>query len=451
MPAGENNQVPWWYQLVGPAIGDPGGDLAGLAESERAVERGKLGEHLRSVAERYLPDSGISPGVIADVLMRYDPEHPLHASIVGELDEAMGAAAQGHARGISPSERKALGGSERVPDYLLGPGDQIAYGVLRDTNLVNAALGRRPVTDPVSLIEGGKTYEEGEAKQPLFGSAGAHPLNAAIQDYERGIASPERHSSLTGSHFPQHRLLSQDATPNSLDRAGDTIAGQTLSTFSQWSDASRAAGRRDDDNYGTTLAAADRWRRNIASELSKQSDYEWAKTATGRASPLVPDGLSPAKRDGYIAGVSSLKEKAGPGPTITEHAASQGKTYSPLAAWGMDFAHEFVDPVTPATIAVAGPVGFARAFAKPGATITGALLKGSTSAMGAEAMSEAAEPMNYAAAAFTFPWSAGTKMLTPPSIDSLPGGMVGREGYQKREASRDETLSRIQRARAEVR
>ena len=441
------DQTPWWYEIVGPALGDPGGVLAQRAEAERRSERMRAYDHLKGIAETYLADSGLSPGAVAQTLQTYDPDHPAHQAIVAALDEAMVAAAQGHQRGISPSEREAMGGNSVMPDYLLGDGDQKVYEVLRASNLVNAALGRNPVADPRDLVAG-KAFNEAEVEAPLFGAAGAHPMNTAVQNYERAEANPTKHSSIMGSPYPQHQLTTAAATKDSLARSGDTITGQALSEFSAWSDASRRASRRaDGGSEGTTIAALQRWLKNFPTELSKSHAHEWGKTATNRASPLVPDSYSDGTKMGAEdreAYIDMVKEgvRTSQAPTIQEHGASQGKAYSPAVAWAMDMGHEFVDPITPGTIGVAGPLGFARHLAK-GGSVLGGLTAGAGKAMAAEAASEAMEPLNYAVAGMTFPYAEGFGAFKAPSQP-----VANKEEYSQKQAENDRSIEGIRQARS---
>lgn len=458
----------WWQRVLAPEA-----DENALRMTKERLERMKARGYLAEVAGKYLGDSGISPGVVAATLQNFDPENPVHAGIAEELEGALVAAAQGHARGISPSERKALGGNEVMPDYLLGPGDQKVYEVLRDSNLINAVLGRKPVQDPRDLVAG-KTYATDESGAPIPAYGGKdyqythqnpHPhatftrrrpthINQAVRDYEAAKADPTRHSNFWDSPYPQHRLLTPDATEGSLDRSGDTIAGQTLSEFSAWSDASRRASRRiDGGREGGFLDAAERWVKNIGPELGKSHQHEWAKTATGRASPIVPDRWSDGTpmdatdRETYIDMVKDSALKSKP-PTIQQHGAAQGKTYSPAAAWGFDFLHEFMDPITPATAAIAAPLGAARHIAK-GGSLLGALTVGAGTAAGAEVVAEGMEPLNYAIGAATFPWAAGRNAFTAPSLESL--GEMGKPGYREQykqnQAASDRSIESIRQAR----
>jgi len=443
--------IPWWYELLAPAFGDPGGVVGGLAESERRVERMRAYDHYKELAGKYLPDQ--NPAHVAHALDTFDPENPEHRAIQASLDAAMGSAAQGHVRGISPSERKALGGNEVMPDYLLGPGDQKVYGVLRDSNLVNAAMGRTPVQDPRMLATQGKTFS-GAKPAWSFGGSSAHPMNKAVQDFEAAAADPTRHSSFTRSYYPQHQLLTHDATTGSFARGGDTITGQTMGTFAGFSDGSRGASRRDDDNYGTPVDALDRWMKNLGGQIGDQLQVQWADQATNRASPLVPDSFSDGKplgaesRQDYIDSVMDLGSRSKP-PSIEEHAASQGKTVSPAWGWLQDFGHEFVDPVTPGMAAVSGPLAFGRTLAKGGGPLRG-LLNGATAATYGEAVSEAAEPINWGMGLMSFPYDKGMAAFAAPKLEEMPGdlGQPGyRDKYKAEQNQRDQRIRRIREAR----
>jgi hypothetical protein len=420
--------------------------------AQQRSERMRAYDHLRGIAETYLADSGISPAAVAQTLQTYDPEHPTHQAIVAALDEAMAAAAQGHQRGISPSEREALGGNDVMPDYLLGPGDQKVYGVLRDSNLVNAVLGRRVVKDPRDLVAG-SVYAKGPDGAPLMEVRNPVKVNEAIQDYETAAANPTKHSSFLDSPYLQHQLTTGGATEGSFARSGDTLAGQAVSSMSAWADGSRRASRRVDGGpEGTTIAALQRWVRNIRPELSKSHDHEWGKTASNRASPLVPDSYSDGTKMGAEdreAYIDMVKDGvlASPVPTVDEHAAAQGKAYSPAGGWLLDLLHEGFDPISIGTAALGG-VGTAAKGILKGGSLLGGLVRGTAAAGAGATVSEAAEPMNWGIAAMTFPWGMGASAFRTPPQPSAEDAKKARAAYTARQKAGDKALGGLGEARS---
>jgi len=424
-------------QYAALATGPGGADaqvIQQVAESERRSVRMRGYDHYKALAQKYLPD--LSPSAVAAALQNHDPDHPIHATILAELDDAMLAAAQGHTRGISPSERQELGGNSVMPDYLLGPGDQRVYEVLRDSNLINAAVGRAPVRDPRDLVAG-KIFAADDDGNPLPPEGIHADLARAVLNYEQAAATPEKHSGFTSSPYPQHDMF--NGTDGAFSRSGDGIIGQAVGTFEAFEQGSRAAARRTGGPEGNALAAASRWATNLAPEIGKQMQHSWASGNVNRASPMVPDAYAdgtpyePEDRQAFIDTLGEAAHRT-EAPTIQEHAASQGTTYSPAVAWAFDMPHMFVDPVTPALLATGGALGAARHLGK-GGRLLGALTAGAATGTGAAVAEEAAEPINYAVAAATFPFAEGAAAFKKPALSEMGGGL-GEPGYREKYAAR---------------
>jgi hypothetical protein len=407
---------------------------AGTSDQDYLVAaKSRMVPHLAAVIGRRLPPrEDLDPEAIAKELIHGSEDNEYRKAIIGWLDKEIPAAAQReHSRGISLSERKALGGSETLPDYLMGHGDQKAYDALNDSNLLNAALGRQPVPSVTHLARGMNHAVDADGNAAPVQHAPGGGWFGASEEWTRGDAmnrsldqhlqarlDPTRHSNVAGSAFPQHSLAGPGGTVGNLATSmGDTYLGQALGTFTGWSDGSRRAARRTDGNWAT----------NLPGEIGKGLDHEWAKQNVGRASPQVPDGLSPDERRDYIDLTKDSVERSKP-PTITEYGAAHGKTYSPLFSWAADSMHELVDP----TVAVTVPMGGVGALAKT--AMTGAakgvgrgvlrnLITAPVKSMAGEVAGEVASPINWATLAPSFPISAGSGMFTAPSLGSLPDGM----------------------------
>jgi hypothetical protein len=108
----------------------------------------------------------------------------------------------------------------------------------------------------------------------------------------------------------------------------------------------------------------------------------------------------------------------------------------------MDMGHEFVDPFTTATIGVAGPLGAATHIAK-GGSILGGLTLGAGKGAAAGALSEAAEPLNYAVAGMTYPYAEGFGAFKAPSQPA-----ANKEEYSQKQAESDRSIEGIRQARS---
>jgi hypothetical protein len=407
----------------------------GSMQRKRSAAEGRAGEYLARIAQKYLP--GQDANVVAEILLQ-ESDHPSRQAVVELLDEAIVKAAQGHAPGISPDEREALGGSSWLPDYLLGPGDQKVYESLRDSNMLNAALGRQHVATARDLVgtpdSPGRNYAASEDGSPLPGRGGdpfnppAHladgqertrALEEAMSYHDWGSEDPTRHSSMWTSFYPQHATAT--SLQNAVSNNGDTAVGQTLSELTAWSDASRRATRKaepdliaapDAVGYGIAPGLANagkyvvnnvyKFAKNFGSELPKAKDHEWGSAAVGRASPLVPNVSGPTRQD-FIDNVQHAVANSRP-PTVQEYGAATGKSYSPIFSWFQDSMHELVDPITPVSAATGGALAVTKGGLKAGGR--GALKSLVTEVpkiAGREGAQEGASPLNWALLSAKFP------------------------------------------------
>jgi hypothetical protein len=412
----------------------------------------QLRPYLLEVVGRHLPSADAD--ATADALLNYDPDNPEHVAIVNQLDEAIPAAAANHAPGISPSERAALEDETGSSLYALGPGDRQVYAALRDSNLLNAVVGRKPA-DPTLFRNGlnyavdgeynpvSESYAEGPNQGVMHRFAPGSPqakqarehnrrwlLDNAVKYYERGGEDPTAHSSISGAHYPQHALHVENAS-----RLGDTALGSAFSYFGTlWGDASRRAQRTDEpdllaDNQhsdagefsmipgaASVANAIYKGGKNLLSSLSDSSEHEWAKLDHNRASPPVPDGMTAEQRQAFIQQRADAIDKSKP-PTIQQYGASKGIAYSPAGAWMQDITHDFLDPFTmlSGTAIVKG---------------SGGVLKNLGSAAVKEAGDELSSPMNYAAA-LTAPFNEGAAAFAVPEKGTIPA--TAKEDYSRQQ------------------
>ena len=431
----------------------------------------RMRPHLSEMVKRYVQD--IDGDAAADILSQ--PNHPEHEKLYGQLEDAMSEAASGHAPGLPQSEQGDW--------YKLGKGDQQVYSRLRDHNLMAAAAGRQPLAHPSELQdlpeERGKPIEYAPGPQG-WGAAPSHGpsiitsgagitrndldrnraghLMEAADRYEHSGNDPEHHSSVAGTYYPQHAILGHQTGANPAALWGDTVIGNTLSSFNTWTDGSARASRRDEKPLlsggpdvpfmpsAATRAAANavsqgyKWGKNILSGLNDSFSYETAKTEANRGSPTVPDGLTDYERGAFIRGRDDDLSLSAV-PDVKDYGHSQGVTYSPAQAWLYDMGHEFFDPFT--TVSLGG--GVLHGLLKSGLK---SLPKAAGAAAVREAYEEGSSPLNYAMAA-SFPLErldaeAVKNAFTTPDKSTIPAGAAQNYSDQEREA--DEALRRLRSA-----
>jgi hypothetical protein len=372
---------------------------------------------------RHMPDH--DPEELADILISRSGE-PMYWDVVEALDGEIAQSAQGHPRGITADERAALGGNRFMPDYLLGPGDQKAYAALRDSNLLNAAVGRRPVASIDDLI-GGANYREGEEAKPLeqFSHGSAPPgferdwnLANAGHDYNTASQMPTRHSTFFGgSPYPQHQWIGQPSTLlNSWNNNRDGVLGQAMGAFDKWGRAAKAAGRTPGawggETHGIdgTVGAVAKWGANFPPQLEKAEQAEWGGNAVGRGSPLVPNGLQdPQLRQDSIDNLKHFTAQASETPDVFTYGKSVGRGYSPALGWAFDMGTEIADPLTAASLGAsfAPKVMFNVASGGIGRGVLRSLADDAPRFLAKEAGQEAASPITWGVGALTFPKMAG--------------------------------------------
>jgi hypothetical protein len=387
--------------------------------------------------QRYAPD--LDPDTAAGILL--SPDHPDHGALIDRLDDAIPQSAGGHTPGLAESERNGW--------YSLGPGDQKVYAALRDSNLLNAALGRQPVPSSRHLVGGinygvGGDYSPAKLENPVS-AWGAGPvdiantqrLNDAVGYHEAAEADPSHHSSVLSTYYPgQHSFWN-------VETNGDTAFGQVMSEMGAWPTGSMRASRRDEPQLlkndqpdlpftpNTAVRAAGdlvnhgyKWGKNIIGGLIDSHTHEGARTAVDRASVPVPEGLSPVRRAGYINSLRGLIEPSG-APELADYGHSKGVTYSDMETWLNDTAHEFVDPTSAASLGYGLFKG-----------ATGAGLKAVSGVVGREGLDEVTSPLN-AITLMSLPEKTAASFKRPDA-DTIPED--AKETYAQQQVERDQAL-----------
>ena len=365
-------------------------------------------KHLAGVVARhtdYDPDRGAS--ILLD-----RPDHPDRPMLLAALDDSIVQSAQGLPRGITADERKELGGNWAMPDYLLGPGDQHAYSALRDSNLVNAAAQRRPVSNVDALIGGSNYHAANGEPVPQH-----HWMSEAGHDFENASQMPTRHSSFFGSPYRQHRTLGDGPTlMNTWNNNRDGIIGQAFGAFDKWSRAAKTAGRTPGtwggETHGIdgTVGAVAKWGANFLPHLERSEQAEWGGNAVNRASPLVPNGLDdPQLRQDSIDNLKHFTAQASETPDVFTYGKSVGRGYSPALGWAFDMGTEIADPLTAASLGAsfAPKVMFNVASGGIGRGVLRSLADDAPRFLAKEAGQEAASPITWGVGALTFPKMAG--------------------------------------------
>ena len=408
-------------------------------------------QHLADIASRHLP--GLDPNGVASLLLD-EPDHPAYDTVFDALSSAIAQSAQGHPRGITAEEREQLGGNRLLPDYLLGPGDQKVYGALRDSNLLNAVVGLRPVASVEDLLAG-KTHLEVDG-EPAFVEYEPHVVDGEVvpgfsqrwklatagHDYDTAAKMPTRHSTFFGgSPYPQHQMIGDPSTlTNNWKNNADGTVGQALSAFNKWSEAAKRAGRTPGTLGGHshgidgTVGAAAKWAVNFPGELAGAAEQEWGHNATSRASPLVPKGVSdPDLRQQSIDNVRYFSAQ-GSAPSVFEYGKSVGRGYSPALGWAFDMGTETADPITAATLGLGMLPRVAANVASRG--FVGGVLRSLSDDvprhLAAEGVQEATSPITLGVGALTAPRLAGafTGQSVSPSEQADAAASLERQREQ---------------------
>jgi hypothetical protein len=420
-------------------------------------------EGIRGMAARLLPN--VNSDEVTAVILG-EVESPHRDALIEMLDAANVKSAQGHSPGITPEERKALKGNSFFPDYLLGPGDQKVYEALRDSNLLNAAIGRRPVKDARDLV-GGANYWDEPAAPTALDAAGEpdeekqrfideYRLANAGHDWHTASQMPTRHSTFFGgSPYVQHSTVSeQGRLGNAYERNSDGAIGQALNAFFKWPEASANAARVPKDELHPMAPSSDAVPRAVGSYLWNAPDQfmqsatiEGARNDVNRASPNIPSRVTdPEVRQAHIDNTRWQIEQGGKSPDVKTYGESVGRGYSPVLQWAFDNLHEVADPTTAAGMFAGGLGAGAKAFGssfgkKSWPRILTALADEVPKAIAREGTQEAASPMTWGvggAGLLGIDWSKPlTGHTVTPEMKAAAKEKV-QEHYDQRQQAVDE-------------
>lgn len=388
----------------------------GYQPPSREEQRAKLEAALASAASRNLPVPYDGQSVAAMLL---DDSTNGDALAVSAMESGIYRNAQ-NPRGISERElesRKAFPSVRpgsvgdywlNQPGYELGKGDEENYRALRDSNLLNAVVGRAPVPSFDDLAKGA-TYGDGDPLKPSWNPVNllfdeetnrrtAHDnyKEVALSQWQQGENDPSRWANLLEANYPQHSAWGAGvpAIQNVQKNNGGSMWHDSLAWMGRWDEGGNRAMTLPSKKYDPMTergwddeaAGFARWVGGAWQGAEEEKRHRQAAGLVNRASPLLPGDTEPGSADGNrtIAILQRLRD-ATERPSIEAHAAARGEPKLDTATrlWRNNRFIAF-DPMTAASAAFSG-----------GAALLGkGALKAAGAALGREALSEGLSPFN---------------------------------------------------------
>lgn len=436
---------------IRPPIGPP-----------RTEQNRKALAALAAAARRNLPP-GYDAESFAESLVRAPDGAIVDKDVLLAMQRGIYANAQ-NARGINEADLDSRRAKNPIPffsvapgsvaDILvnnpgmeLGPGDQKNYQALRDSNLLNAALGLGQVAT-IDDLRAGHTHN-GSADptkpnplSPMTWLAGTEVtrqkkrydhLDDTVRDWSRAEQDPSQWGNAIGSNYAQHAWVGRGVPMfhNVKENNGGTFWGDGLAWMDRWNEGGNRAmtmpdktpkspvmdGLIDDDLKGVAKWLGGAWQGAEEERLHQQ-----AKWAVGRGSPLLPGDMQPGSpnANGKIGFLKSLVEDTRR-PSNDEHASSRGETLTPIGRAWRDNRFAPFDPLTAASVAFSG-----------GAALAGLGAKAFLPAVMREVVSEGTQPLNWAGVLS----SLGTPEFQP----------VTAEQYQERRDQAERAFQKIPKA-----
>jgi hypothetical protein len=293
---------------------------------------------------------------------------------------------------------------DQAVTYGLGEGDVQTHQALRDSNLLNSALGYPNVPNVQAMREGTVL---GQGK--LLDSP-ADNLDISANYWHSGEADPTHWANSVESYYPQNAWIgNQGSVGNVVENNGGSGWANTLAYMGRWEDGGQRAVRDPSERWvipmpedartehvfqplvdGAVNAAklVGGWWKGAEDEKTHRE----LKGYVNRPSPLLPAGMAPGspQADYHLKEMTGLRD-ATVLPKSQDYAASQGRELSHFGKAVADNKLVWADPVT----AASGGWGMARAALGKTA---GAAVKAAATAAKAEAISEGGSYLNYASA-----------------------------------------------------
>jgi hypothetical protein len=351
-----------------------------------AGEMQRTNDALHGMVSRNLPspyDRNKAVSVLRD--LNDDPRDGGHPSglvsdrdkhrLVTAITDGISRSGTGNPVGIS---------EDQAVTYGLGEGDVQTHQALRDSNLLNSALGYPNVPNVQALREGTVL---GQGK--LLDSP-ADNLDISANYWHSGEADPTHWANSAESYYPQNAWIgNQGSLQNVTENNGGSGWGNALAWIGRWENGGNRAIREPSEWSGPVVDAA-----KLASGswqgAQDEKDHQAIKGYINRPSPLLPKGLVPGspEADSHLTQLAALRD-ATKKPESQDYAASQGRELSTAGKAFADNKLFWADPFT----AASGGVGMLRGVIGKGGM---AAAKAAAGVAKAEAVSEGMSPFNYA-------------------------------------------------------
>jgi hypothetical protein len=332
------------------------------------------------------------------------------------------------------------------PAYELGEGDQQNYRALRDSNILNAALGQQPVPD-VDHLRLGSTHGQGgpnpswRLSRFLFddetnrrADLQSYRDEAAAQ-WHQGERDPARWGNLAQNNYPQHSVwgFGGPLVKNVQENNGGSIAGDVMSWLGRWDEGGNRAMTTPDKPYDPMenrgweepIRKTGKWLTGAWQGAQEEMLHRDARSLVQRASPILPGDMNPGstEAEAHLEGLKGLIADT-ERPSVEAHAAARGEPKLDTAQ-RVYRNNRFVwaDPFTAASIAFSGGAG---ALGK-------GALKAGLAAAGREVVNEGLQPLNYAGV---------LSSLVSPYPENLPNAQEFKE-QRDRATQAFETIPKV--------
>jgi hypothetical protein len=365
-----------------------------------AGEVAQVNQALEEMAARNLPipyDPKKAVGILRD--LSDDPREEGHAVGLQDYDKRIlvGLIADS----IAKNAVNPVGVEEGSGAYALGPGDVKTHQALRDSNVLNAALGYPHVPNVQALREGNV-----HGKGTITGTP-ADNLDIAAAHWHKGEADPSHWANAAEAYYPQNSWAGQNGNiANVTENNGGSAWGNGLAWVGRWQNGGDRAIRDPSERWVipmpenartehvfqplvdgavNTAKLAGGWWKGADDEQRHQA----LKGVVNRPSPLLPKGMTPGspQADWHLSEVAGMRD-ATVMPKSQDYAASQGRELTRTGKAVADNKLFAADPFT----ALTGGWGLARAAA--GKTL-GAAAQAAGAVAQAEIMSEGISPFNH--------------------------------------------------------